>query len=315
MAKRKTGRDISGIIVINKPLGLSSNHVLQRVKKLFNANKAGHTGALDPEASGVLPICIGESTKFSQVLLESDKGYETTGTLGEIRSTGDKEGEVLETKPIPKISSEIIESILCGFRGPVVQVPPMFSALKMNGRPLYELARKGDMSQEEMQAIVEKKRRTIHIHTLRLNGFTDTTIDLSVRCSKGTYIRTLVEDIGQTLGCGGYVSRLHRTHSGPYSSELMHTLEELEAIAEQGFEALDALLLPTETAIPPDWPTVELDADETWRIQCGKPINTGLSETPSVQLWTVESGVRTLVGIGRIANGVLRAKRLMQTDL
>lgn len=315
MAKRKTGRDISGIIVINKPLGLSSNQVLQRVKKLFNANKAGHTGALDPEASGVLPICIGESTKFSQVLLESDKGYDTTGTLGEIRSTGDKEGEVLEQHPVPSLTSELIESILGDFRGPVVQVPPMFSALKMNGRPLYEIARKGDLSQEEMQVIAEKKRRTIHIHDLVLNGFTETTVDLSVCCSKGTYIRTLVEDIGQALGCGGYVSRLHRTHSGPYTSELMHTLDELEIVAEQGFDALDTLLLPTETAIPLDWPTVELDAGETWRIQCGKPINTGLSETPSVQLWTVESGVRTLVGIGRIANGVLRAKRLMQTDL
>ena len=174
MAKRKSGRDISGIIVINKPLGLTSNAVLQRVKKLFDANKAGHTGALDPEASGVLPICIGESTKFSQVLLESDKGYSTTGTLGEIRSTGDKEGEVLETRPIPLLSSDIIESVLCDFRGPVVQVPPMFSALKMNGRPLYELARKG-MSQEEMRVIAEKKRRTIQIHDLSLESFTETT--------------------------------------------------------------------------------------------------------------------------------------------
>lgn len=314
MAKRKSGRDISGIIVINKPLGLTSNAVLQRVKKLFDANKAGHTGALDPEASGVLPICIGESTKFSQVLLESDKGYSTTGTLGEIRSTGDKEGEVLETRPIPLLSSDIIESVLCDFRGPVVQVPPMFSALKMNGRPLYELARKG-MSQEEMRVIAEKKRRTIQIHDLSLESFTETTFDLNVLCSKGTYIRILVEDIGEALDSGAYVSRLHRTHSGPYTSDLMYTLDELELIAEQGFDALDALLLPTETAIPPDWPFVELDADETWRIQCGKPINTGLSDAASVQLWTVESGARMLVGIGRIANGVLRAKRLMQTDL
>lgn len=315
MAKRKSGRDISGIVVINKPLGISSNQVLQRVKRLFNANKAGHTGALDPEASGLLPICIGEATKFSQILLESDKSYETTGTLGEIRSTGDKEGEVLEQHPVPALSTDLIESVLSDFRGPVEQVPPMFSALKMNGKPLYELARKGVMSQEEMREVAEKKRRTIHIHDLVLHGFTDTTLELSVRCSKGTYIRTLVEDIGQSLGCGAYVSRLHRTHSGPYTADMMHTLDELETIAEQGFEALDTLLLPTETAIPADWPLVDLNADETLGIRCGKALSTGLSEAASVQLWTVESGVRTLVGIGRVADGVLRAKRLMQTDL
>lgn len=314
MASRKNGRDISGIIVINKPLGLSSNQVLQRVKKLFAANKAGHTGALDPEASGLLPICLGEATKFSQVLLESDKGYITTGTLGEIRSTGDKEGEVLEQHPVPALSTDLIESVLNDFRGPVVQVPPMFSALKMNGKPLYELARKG-MTQDEMKVIAEKKRRTIHIHDLTLMGFTETELELSVRCSKGTYIRTLVEDIGQALGCGAYVSRLHRTHSGPYTSDMMHTLEEVEIIAESGLDALDQLLIPLETAIPDDWPVIELSREDTLRLQRGQPINTGLSETASVQLWAVESGVRKFIGVGRIANGQLRAKRLMQVSL
>lgn len=314
MARRKKGRDITGIVVINKPLGLSSNQVLQRVKRIFNANKAGHTGALDPEASGVLPICLGEATKFSQLLLDADKGYDTTATLGEIRSTGDAEGEVVETRPVPALDAPMLESVLSRFRGDVEQVPPMFSALKLDGRPLYELARQG-MSEAEMKAVAEKKRRTIRIHELTLNAFTPATLDLSVRCSKGTYIRTLVEDIGEAIGSGAYVSRLHRTHSGPYSSDMMVTLEALEALAEQGESALDAVLRPAETALPDSWPQVSLSLAEAARMLQGQPIKTGLSPEPSVQLWAVESGVRILIGIGRIEDGAVRAQRLMQVSL
>ena len=206
-SRRKKGRDISGIIVVNKPYGASSNHVLQQVKTLFNANKAGHTGALDPLATGLLPICLGEATKFSQLLLESDKAYDTTATLGEIRSTGDAEGEVLKQAPIPVLAEDDIEEILTKFRGNVEQVPPMFSALKLDGKPLYKLARKGVMSDEEMRAVAEKKRRTIQINSLVLNEFGTDTIQLSVQCSKGTYIRTLVEDIGEAIG-----SEIGRAH-------------------------------------------------------------------------------------------------------
>ena len=317
MGRRTKGRDISGILVVNKPLGLSSNQVLQRVKRLYNANKAGHTGALDPEATGVLPICLGEATKFSQLLLDSDKGYDTRGVLGQVRSTGDKEGEILQERPVPELNTETIETVLSRFRGDVEQVPPMFSALKMDGKPLYELARQG-MSQEEMRAVAEKKRRVIRIHELTLNSYTPDSLSLSVRCSKGTYIRTLVEDIGEALGCGAFVQDLHRTHSGPYDEAMSHTLEELEQIVEQGGEdkgALDALLMPPETALPETWPEVSLTLAEAARLLQGQAIKTGLTDNPSVQLWAVESGVRILLGIGRVENGAIRSQRLMQVCL
>ena len=303
--------------MVNKPLGLSSNQVLQRVKRLYNANKAGHTGALDPEATGVLPICLGEATKFSQLLLDSDKGYDTRGVLGQVRSTGDKEGEILQERPVPELNTETIETVLSRFRGDVEQVPPMFSALKMDGKPLYELARQG-MSQEEMRAVAEKKRRVIRIHELTLNSYTPDSLSLSVRCSKGTYIRTLVEDIGEALGCGAFVQDLHRTHSGPYDEAMSHTLEELEQIVEQGGEdkgALDALLMPPETALPETWPEVSLTLAEAARLLQGQAIKTGLTDNPSVQLWAVESGVRILLGIGRVENGAIRSQRLMQVSL
>ena len=315
MARRRKGRDISGILVINKPLGLSSNQVLQRVKRLFNANKAGHTGALDPLATGVLPICLGEATKFSQILLDADKGYDTTATLGEIRSTGDAEGEVLERRTVTDIADTTLHEVVARFTGPVEQVPPMFSALKMDGKPLYELARQG-MSQDEMKAVAEKKRRVITIHELTLNSRTDTTLDLSVRCSKGTYIRTLVEDIGNALGAGAYVSRLHRTLSAPFHSGQMHTLESLEALLEHGgTDALDALLMPAATALPDHWPEVAVSREDAQRILQGQRIKTGLQDSPSVQLWAVESGLRELIGIGRIEDGAIRPVRLLQVTL
>ena len=308
MAKAKKGRPVSGIIVINKPLGLSSNQVLQRVKRLFQAQKAGHTGALDPMASGVLPICLGEATKLSQVLLDADKAYETTATLGEVRSTGDSEGSVVSTADVPSLTALQQLQVLEQFKGAIEQVPPMFSALKLNGKPLYELARQG-LSTEEQQAIAEKKRRTIHIFELALQGATATSLDLSVRCSKGTYIRTLVEDIGYAIGCGAYVSRLHRTGCGPFNDTQMHTLEALEALAEGGVDALDALLLHPSAAVP-HWPSVELAADEAQRILQGQAISTGLGDQAQVQLWTVFSGVNTMLGIGRIENGKVLVQRL-----
>lgn len=313
MARRNKGRDISGIVVINKPLGLSSNQVLQRVKTLYNARKAGHTGALDPQATGVLPVCLGEATKFSQLLLESDKAYETTASLGEVRSTGDAEGEVIRRIPVPPLTTAQVETVLEHFRGEVEQVPPMFSALKLNGRPLYELARQG-MDEAEMRAIAERKRRVITVSELILQDLRPAELDLSVRCSKGTYIRSLVEDIGEALGCGAWVSRLQRTACGPYHCGQMVTLEALEALAEQGDEALDAVLLPPETAVP-HWPEVHLTLEEADKMLHGQPLKTGLSAAPSVQLWAVDSGVRLLIGIGRIDDGRIRAKRLLQVTL
>lgn len=308
MAKRKKGRAVNGIIVVNKPIGLSSNQVLQRVKRLFNAQKAGHTGALDPLATGVLPICLGEATKLSQVLLDADKAYRTTATLGEIRTTGDAEGEVVQQFPVPEIATEQLADVLEQFRGEVEQIPPMFSALKLNGKPLYELARTG-LSTEEMQAVAEKKRRIITIHELLLEDQRPTELDLFVCCSKGTYIRTLVEDIGQALNCGAYVSMLHRTACGPFSSEQMLTLEELEQHLEAG--TLDDQLMPVESAVP-HWPQVKLDPAEANKMLLGQAVNTSLEDQPWVQLWAFNETVQQMFGIGRIESGYVKAQRLFQ---
>lgn len=313
MARGKKGRAVNGIVVINKPLGLSSNQVLQRVKHLFHAQKAGHTGALDPLATGVLPICLGEATKFSQLLLESDKAYDTTAKLGEIRSTGDAEGEVVKTSSVPVLSAQDVEAVLAQFRGDIEQIPPMFSALKLDGKPLYELARQG-MSLEEVQRVAEKKRRIITIYDLRLLEQRADELELSAHCSKGTYIRTLVEDIGNSIGCGAYVSRLHRTLCGPFKADQMWTLEQLEELAAAGVEALDAVLLPMHSAIP-DWPAVELTYSEADKMLHGQPVKTGLADSPSVQLWVVRNEVRQMIGIGRVDEGWIKAQRMLNVDL
>ena len=308
MSKRKKGREINGIVVVNKPIGLSSNQLLQRVKRLFNAQKAGHTGALDPLATGVLPICLGEATKLSQVLLDSDKAYRTTATLGEIRSTGDAEGEVVQKRPVPEISPVLLAQVLEKFRGEVEQIPPMFSALKLDGKPLYELARTG-LSAAEMQEIVEKKRRVISIHELLLEDQRATELDLFVRCSKGTYIRTLVEDIGEALDCGAYVSMLHRTACGPFNAEQMLTLEELEQHLEN--DTLDEQLMPIESAVP-HWPQVRLDLQQANSMLLGQTVNTSLVDQPWVQLWAFSDTIQQMIGIGRIEGGVIKAQRLFQ---
>jgi tRNA pseudouridine55 synthase len=188
-------RPISGVFLLNKPLDISSNAALQKVRWLYRAEKAGHTGALDPLATGLLPICLGEATKFSHYLLESVKRYQTTVKLGQTTTTGDVEGEVLQQRPVPELTPEKIEQILEQFRGDIQQVPPMYSALKKHGKPLYELARQG--------IVVEREARPITIYQLQLIEFTQDSLTLDVICSKGTYIRVLGEDIGEALGCGG----------------------------------------------------------------------------------------------------------------
>lgn len=317
MARKKRGRDVHGIVVVNKPLGLSSNQVLQRVKRLFNANKAGHTGALDPLATGVLPICLGEATKFSQLLLDADKGYQTTATLGEVRSTGDAEGEVLEQYPLPDLNDDLLNSVIQQFIGDIEQVPPMFSALKLNGQPLYKLARQG-MTAEEMQAVADKKRRVITIRELALDSYDSQQLDLSVICSKGTYIRTLVEDIGKVLQSGAYVSRLHRTLSFPFTKDHMVGIEQLELVAdEQGSEALDQFLLPLEMAIPKQWPTLDLSSEHVASIQQGQRLslsdiaNTGHQSSASVQLRAAEINGLPCIGIGRVEDGWLYPSRVL----
>jgi len=315
MARRNKGRDVHGILLLNKPLGLTSNQALQRVKRLFGAKKAGHTGALDPLASGLLPICLGEATKFSQLLLESDKAYEATARLGEVRSSGDLEGDVIQTNPVPELDADGVTAVLQRFVGDVEQVPPLFSALKLNGRPLHELARQG-LSAEDAAAIAEKKRRVIHIASLELAALRPEALDLVVHCSKGTYIRTLVEDIGKALECGACVSRLHRIVTGPYTSAGMVDLDRLEQLAEQEDQAaMDALLLPMESSIP-DWPRVALSFTEAKRIRSGQSVvKAGLTDQPSVQLWACDGDVEHLIGVGRIKQNEIRSSRLLNIDI
>lgn len=226
-------RHISGVFLLNKPLGISSNAALQRVRWLYRAQKAGHTGALDPLASGLLPICLGEATKFSHYLLDSTKRYQTTIHLGHSTTTGDVEGEVLLEQAAPTLTEEQIKQVLDKFVGDIQQVPPMYSALKKEGRPLYELARKG--------IEIEREARPIHIYAIELLSFTENSITLDVTCSKGTYIRVLGEDIAQALGTFGHLTYLHRIKTGHFDLIPEYTIEYLESLTEQEREAV---LLP-----------------------------------------------------------------------
>ncbi|MDH2603100.1 tRNA pseudouridine(55) synthase TruB [Acinetobacter baumannii] len=231
-------RHISGVFLLNKPLGLSSNAALQKVRWLYRAQKAGHTGALDPLATGLLPICLGEATKFSHYLLDSTKRYQTTVRLGQTTTTGDVEGDILQECPIPVLSKELIEQTLEKFRGDIQQVPPMYSALKKEGKPLYELARKG--------IEIEREARPVTVYGLELIEFTENSITLDVTCSKGTYIRVLGEDIGEALGCGGHLTMLHRIQTGHFELIPSYTIEYLESLTE---EQREALLLPVYAPI------------------------------------------------------------------
>lgn len=231
-------RPVHGVFLLNKPLGISSNAALQKVRWLYRAQKAGHTGALDPLASGLLPICLGEATKFSHFLLDSTKRYQTTIQLGHSTTTGDVEGEVLLEAAVPALTEENILTVLTQFTGDIQQVPPMYSALKKEGRPLYELARKG--------IEIERDARPISIYALELLGFTDNSITLDVTCSKGTYIRVLGEDIAKALGSYGHLTYLHRIQTGHFDLIPSYTLDYLESLSEAEREAL---LLPVYASI------------------------------------------------------------------
>lgn len=251
MARRKDrGRIVNGILLLEKPLHLSSNKALQTAKRLFDARKAGHTGSLDPLASGMLPLCFGEATKVSGLLLDADKTYETDAYFGETRNTGDLEGDVLQQRPVPDYDGAAFSQTLKHFTGAISQVPPMYSALKKDGKPLYKLARKG--------VDVERKARNVVIHELELLAENWPVTTLRVRCSKGTYIRTLVEDIGESIGCGAHVARLHRSMAGPFDGKPTYTLTQLESILQEGgHDALDQLLLPPDIALG-SYPRVSL---------------------------------------------------------
>ncbi|WP_286804830.1 tRNA pseudouridine(55) synthase TruB, partial [Marinimicrobium sp. UBA4209] len=267
MARRRKGRPIDGVLLLNKTAGMSSNHALQRAKRLFFAAKAGHTGSLDPLATGLLPLCFGEATKFSQFLLDAEKGYQSTFRLGVVTSTGDAEGEVLHEADASGVTREQVERALEQFVGDIEQVPPMFSALKLNGQPLYKLAREGKE--------VERKPRPVTIHRIDLLDFRpgpQAEIDVEVLCTKGTYIRTLAEDVGQALDCGARVERLHRTLSGPFDVANAVSLEALEAERGEGMaELLDHHLLPADTPVAA-LPALVLPADSAYYFRQGNPV-------------------------------------------
>ena len=241
MSRRRKGRDVNGILVIDKPQGVTSNGVLQQVKRLFGAAKAGHTGALDPLATGVLPLCFGEATKFSQMMLDSDKAYIATAKLGVRTETGDSEGAVVAEKPVPEgLIPETLEPVLDRFRGEIQQVPSMYSALKYQGRPLYEYAREG--------IEVDRPARPVTIYELTLLDVREDELDIAVSCTKGTYIRSLVEDIGEALGCGAHVTALRRTMASGFTLANAHAVSDLEALRERG-ESLDGLLVAPDAAL------------------------------------------------------------------
>lgn len=302
MARRKKGLDVDGILLLDKPLGRSSNSALQKVRYLFNAKKAGHTGSLDPLATGVLPICFGQASKVTSYLLDSDKRYTCIAQLGVTTSTGDKEGDVLREINVPSFSSNEIEKVLALYRGKIEQIPPMHSALKHNGQPLYKLARQG--------IEIERKSRKITIHELELLEKTDTTLTLDISCSKGTYIRTLAQDIGDKLGVGAHLSMLRRTEVSPFDCATLYTIEQIEELATAG--QLDQILLPIDSALI-HLPSITLTDLESKRIQNGLKVSRDNIPQESMIKLYLENG--EFIGIGRYSSDhCLAPKRLMRTN-
>ena len=261
MARRKKGRDIHGIVLLDKRQGISSNKALQEVKRLYNANKAGHTGSLDPLATGLLPVCLGEATKVSAYMLEDDKRYQTVIQLGVMTDTGDVDGIIIEEKAVPDITRQLLDECLANFVGEIEQVPPMYSALKHNGKKLYELARAG--------ITVERKARKITIYAIECLAFKDDLLTLDVRCSKGTYIRTLAEDIGHYLGCGATVKELRRTEAGKFKLSDARVIEQLQEIGSD--QALQSILVAVDKPLQ-SMPAIQVSQTEANLVQQGQRI-------------------------------------------
>ena len=295
------GRNVKGVLLLDKPPGLTSNDALQKVKLLYRARKAGHTGSLDKAASGLLPLCFGEATKFSGFLLNADKHYRTIFQLGIQTSTGDAEGDVVFRGETGKLTRKRVETVLAGFVGTVMQVPPMFSALKHKGQRLYKLARQG--------LEVDREPREVTVHNMDLLDYRDDELELDIRCSKGTYIRTLAEDIGKELGCGAHVKALRRTGVGPYSDENMLTLPELESIAETGMQGLDELLLGIDSVVQ-DMPCVNLVDSVAYYLCQGQPVTVPRAPTRGMLRIYGEDG--RFLGVGEVlADGRVAPKRLV----
>lgn len=299
--RRKRGRDVSGVLALDKPTGMSSNQALQRARRCFDARKAGHTGSLDPLASGVLPLCFGEATKVSGFLLDADKHYEFDCRLGEATETGDAEGAVIETGPVPSLSALDLEPVLEGFRGEIQQVPPMYSALKHQGRRLYELAREG--------VEVEREARAVTVRALECLAVDGATLTLRVACSKGTYVRVLAEDLARALGTVGHVTRLRRTAAGPYDESDLVTLEQIETASEKGVETVDRLLHPLDSALD-DWPAVHLGRESAVYFRQGQALQ--VPGAPTDGRLRVYDADERFVGIGEVLDdGRVAPRRLI----
>ena len=296
VARKKQGRDVDGIILLDKPQGESSNASLQKVKRLLKAAKAGHTGSLDPLATGVLPLCFGEATKVSQFLLDSDKAYQTTILLGTKTDSGDSQGSIISHQDSVQVGADQLAQALEQFRGEIEQVPSMYSALKHEGVPLYRLARQGKT--------VERKRRRVHIHSLELQAFDGRQLQLDISCSKGTYIRSIADDLGDVLGCGAHVTALRRTRAGPFDISRCVEFGALQAsVAEHGLQAADRYLIPADEAIS-HLPLVRLSEDTAHFILQGQPVLVShLPLSGLVRLYRGEQfiGVGTILDDGRVA--------------
>ena len=274
---KQKARDINGVVLLDKVSGRSSNYVLQQVKRLFCANKAGHTGSLDPLASGLLPICLGQATKVAQFLLDDDKRYMVRAKFGQVSSTGDSEGKIVNFGSTKGINESSIKTILLQFIGEINQVPPMYSALKRNGTPLYKLARKG--------IEIERSPRPVTVHEINFLGLEESVVSLEVFCSKGTYIRTLVEDIGKSLGCGGHVVELRRTGFAHLNLSESKTYEQLSKLKEQNLESLDSVILNADEILP-KLKSLYLNSEQTRDIRLGKKIEYhGFSTAQKLKLY------------------------------
>lgn len=301
MGKRTRGRSIDGIVILDKAIGISSNRALQEVKRLYNANKAGHTGSLDPLATGVLPLCLGEATKVSQFLLESDKKYRARLKLGIRTDSGDSEGLMIQSCTDFSVTKKQVEQALKQFLGEIEQIPPMYSALKVNGVPLYKMARKGKT--------IEREARRITVYSIELTEFESDELELEIACSKGTYIRTIADDLGQALGCGAHVTALRRTQAGAFTEFDCVTVESLRSESEQhGTTSIDEYLIPMDRAIA-ELPEVILPSITASFIKNGQAVLVRhLPEEGLVRLYEEDQ----FIGIGSIDDdGKVAPKRLI----
>lgn len=299
---KRSADAVDGLLLLNKPSGITSNRALQTVRRLLNAKKAGHTGSLDPAATGMLPLCFGEATKVCAYLLNADKSYRVTARLGSATDTGDADGKEIKTAAVPELSAEDWNGILQGFRGQSMQIPPMYSALKKDGIRLYELARKGE--------VVEREPRSIRIDEIRLLEVAGTRLVFRVSCSKGTYIRVLVEDIAHKAGTVAHTARLHRESVGDFKSDAMLDMSAVEALAEQGPEPLRAKLLPADVALA-KMPGVTVSAEDAAKFCGGQQV----AAEGQKGLARVYASGHKFLGVGQLSgDGQLAPRRVFRTQ-